>query len=112
MPDEPTATGGLTLTGLGRQWRGEAGAHDPGKISLFGDLDGVKRGAYARALRDCAAELDSVAVTRVLVVQDELQYVLAHIADEMQGIPEPSHWDLPLFRELVGRLRRAVEVSQ
>lgn len=44
---------------------------------------------------------------QVPVVRGDLEYVLAHVADEIHGNPDPAHWDLPLFREALGRLRTA-----
>lgn len=43
----------------------------------------------------------------VMVRRSDLEYVLAHVADEIHGHPDPSHWRLPLFAEALERLNAA-----
>lgn len=103
MPDEATGTGGLTLTGLARQWRGEADVHDPGEITLFGDLDAVERRAYSKALRDCAKELESIAADRAIVSRVDLEIALTLIALHVPPDFRPS--------VIVDRLSAAVKAE-
>ena len=60
------------------------------------------------------AEAQAVIADRGLVAvsREDLQYVLAHVADEIHGNPDPAHWNLPLFREALARLHAAVEAGQ
>lgn len=163
MPDEATGIAPPTvqLASLPEQWRGEAEATDPGTIGLY-DADTEKRRAYAKALRDCAQELQAVLsisprgcwehpgvpgyshpecgfcwhgkdgldvpgdriegptcprcypqppAGQATVSRDDLEYVLAHVADEIHGNPAPAHWNLPLFREALARLHAALAGS-
>jgi hypothetical protein len=39
----------------------------------------------------------------------DLEYLLAHVADEMNGHPDPAHWRLPLLTQALERLQQAVK---
>lgn len=43
----------------------------------------------------------------VSVHRGDLEYLLAHVADEMHGHPDPAHWRLPLLTETLERLQQA-----
>lgn len=43
----------------------------------------------------------------ISVRKDDLEYLIAHVADEMHGHPDRSHWQLPGVLEPVARLHEA-----
>ena len=43
----------------------------------------------------------------VTVDAGDLQYLLGHVADEIHGHPDPSHWKLPLLTQAIARLSAA-----
>jgi hypothetical protein len=60
--------------------------------------------------------LDAVLVMGHLVIvrRDDLEYLLAHVADEVYGTPRPdrSHWQLPLLNEAIARLTGALAAPE
>jgi hypothetical protein len=48
------------------------------------------------------------ALRQITVRRDDLEYLLAHVGDEMHGHPDPRHWHLPLLDEAIARLYAAV----
>jgi hypothetical protein len=48
----------------------------------------------------------------VQVERDDLQYLLAHVADEMYGDPDPGHWKLPVITNVINRLAKIANADQ
>jgi hypothetical protein len=43
----------------------------------------------------------------VMVSRNDLQYLLAHVADEIHGAPDHRHWELPMLKDTIARLSLA-----
>jgi hypothetical protein len=85
---EPTATGGVTLASLARDWRAEAEAIDPGKVTPDESGSSHRRFARAQALRDCAAELEALPVQPMVLTPGQFAIVKAEwdaLRDDLRG---------------------------
>jgi hypothetical protein len=43
----------------------------------------------------------------VMVSRNDLQYLLAHVSDEIHGAPDHRHWELPVLKDTIARLSLA-----
>ena len=46
---------------------------------------------------------------KITVLAGDLEYLLAHVADEIHGTPDSEHWQLPLLRQAIERLWLVLE---
>lgn len=58
------------------------------------------------------AEMRVVRADEIVVKRVDLEYLLAHVADEVHGNPGPEHWRLPLLQETLARLGTAVRTGE
>jgi hypothetical protein len=74
-------------------------------------VDEVMR-LFRHALTELGSGVPSIAPSsNVIVRREDIQYLLAHVADEIRGRPDPAHWHLPMLRDAITRLSAAAGVT-
>jgi hypothetical protein len=86
-----------------------------GGLNVLTCCDGVDEviGLFRGALTALGSGVPSMEPSAsVIARRDDLQYLLAHVADEINGNPDPAHWHLPMLRESIARLSAVAGVTR